>query len=466
MQIRLYINNELCHNLTQLQEHLKGLSYGSEIFSDILEYALCGDLSIWLCEHGHEELGNKIDSLDQSASDSEYMTQLADLLTGKTSSISKPRYTNCFSCDISISSKSSNEVSVLLYMTPIAYINENFEIKVSCGWGTKARVFNPSQYENDITNKEIIVFHRRNNKEIGPIVVAIDGEQVFNESINEQTDKSERNQSVSMDSNSDCNYLNDDELKDFLLNLIDFKILEWNEDNITLHLYFPQTIMNCYREIFRKNDLIDTISDEEYDINLSKTIELSCKELPGWPSKLPEYETFKFYLSFLKNLFFKNANGDIHIRIPKQKLCACFGIKERVGGIIIPRNDIEQHYSLNILELGFKNSGLEIIKQPFEIHRGQSELLAYRYQGKYGFISKDGKIHTMPLYDDAGCFNWDLAPVKKDGKYGYIDPLGNEVIPFVYSYATVFSHLGVATVIINGSKKGIRTDGTLFELKL
>ena len=54
MQTRLYINNELCHNLTQLQEHLKGLSYGSEVFSDILEYALCGDLSIWLCEHGHD----------------------------------------------------------------------------------------------------------------------------------------------------------------------------------------------------------------------------------------------------------------------------------------------------------------------------------------------------------------------------------------------------------------------------
>lgn len=217
--------------------------------------------------------------------------------------------------------------------------------------------------------------------------------------------------------------------------------------------------MNYKKEIFRKNDLIDIISDEEYDINLPKTIELSCKELPGWPSKLPEYETFKFYLSFLKKLFFRKANGDIHIIIPKQKLCACFGIEERVGGIIIPRNDIEQHYSLNILELGIKYSGFEIVKQHFEIHG--SELLAYRSQGKYGFISKKGHIHTMPIYDDAGCFNWNLAPVKKDGKYGYIDPDGKEVIPFVYSHADEFNPIGVATVVIDGKKKSISTNGTI-----
>ena len=50
-----------------------------------------------------------------------------------------------------------------------------------------------------------------------------------------------------------------------------------------------------------------------------------------------------------------------------------------------------------------------------------------------------------PQYEDAGSFSQDLAAVKKDGKWGYIDMEGNTVIPFQFDYAFPFSE-GLAVV--------------------
>ena len=43
-----------------------------------------------------------------------------------------------------------------------------------------------------------------------------------------------------------------------------------------------------------------------------------------------------------------------------------------------------------------------------------------------------------PQYEDAGIFSNDLAPVKKDGKWGYIDLKNKTVVPFEYDYACFF----------------------------
>lgn len=50
-----------------------------------------------------------------------------------------------------------------------------------------------------------------------------------------------------------------------------------------------------------------------------------------------------------------------------------------------------------------------------------------------------------PQYEDADSFSQDLAAVKKDGKWGYIDMEGNTVIPFQFDYAFSFSE-GLAVV--------------------
>lgn len=62
----------------------------------------------------------------------------------------------------------------------------------------------------------------------------------------------------------------------------------------------------------------------------------------------------------------------------------------------------------------------------------------FKYDDKYGFIDKTGKIAIPAIYDYTdtnvgyGIFKDGLAWMCKDGKYGCIDKSGNVVIPFIY----------------------------------
>ncbi|MDQ3394848.1 MAG: WG repeat-containing protein [Bacteroidota bacterium] len=73
---------------------------------------------------------------------------------------------------------------------------------------------------------------------------------------------------------------------------------------------------------------------------------------------------------------------------------------------------------------------------------------------KYGFFNLiENKAITAYEYDMAYNFNNGLAPVKKNGKWGYIDKKNNLVIDFKYDDASAFSD-GLAVVKVD-SKKGI-----------
>ena len=51
-----------------------------------------------------------------------------------------------------------------------------------------------------------------------------------------------------------------------------------------------------------------------------------------------------------------------------------------------------------------------------------------------------------------------LAPVKKDGKWGYIDKKGDVVVPFKFDFADTFSD-GIATVAKKDKFSFIDTSG-------
>ncbi len=58
-------------------------------------------------------------------------------------------------------------------------------------------------------------------------------------------------------------------------------------------------------------------------------------------------------------------------------------------------------------------------------------------------------------YDENALFNFGLALASKNGKWGFIDKSGNEVIPFIYEYLSDFGPEGLAAACreINGVKK-------------
>ena len=84
-------------------------------------------------------------------------------------------------------------------------------------------------------------------------------------------------------------------------------------------------------------------------------------------------------------------------------------------------------------------------------------LAPVKKDGKWGFIDKQGAMVIQPQYDDfmAGGADYrvirdGLAAVKQDGKWGYIDRTGGTVIPFTWEYADQFSE-GYAVVGSGGT---------------
>ena len=80
-----------------------------------------------------------------------------------------------------------------------------------------------------------------------------------------------------------------------------------------------------------------------------------------------------------------------------------------------------------------KNGLGETVMDCFESMKS-NEISLYRVcrEGKWGYIDKTGREVIPCKYDDASSFSEGLAKVKKSGKYGFIDKTGREVVPFIY----------------------------------
>ena len=76
-------------------------------------------------------------------------------------------------------------------------------------------------------------------------------------------------------------------------------------------------------------------------------------------------------------------------------------------------------------------------------------LVGAKLNGKWGFIDKTGKEVIPFKYDYAEEFINGLARVKLNGKYGFIDKTDKEVIPFKYDDARSFRN-GLMAVKLNG----------------
>ncbi|MFO7722985.1 MAG: WG repeat-containing protein [Bacteroidales bacterium] len=61
------------------------------------------------------------------------------------------------------------------------------------------------------------------------------------------------------------------------------------------------------------------------------------------------------------------------------------------------------------------------------------DLAVVQKEFAYGYINKEGKFAIEPVYEEAKDFADGLAAVKKDGKWGFIDTLGNTRVPFQFT---------------------------------
>ena len=77
------------------------------------------------------------------------------------------------------------------------------------------------------------------------------------------------------------------------------------------------------------------------------------------------------------------------------------------------------------------------------------DLALVQREGKYGFIDKLGNEIVALKYDDALPFSENLAAVEQNEKFGFIDTTGKVVIDFLFNDAASFS-AGLAKVENNG----------------
>ena len=82
-----------------------------------------------------------------------------------------------------------------------------------------------------------------------------------------------------------------------------------------------------------------------------------------------------------------------------------------------------------------------------EAHLFSDELAFVKVNGKYGYIDKKGNWVIQPMFDNAFYFEDGLASVGVNQKYGFIDKKGNWVIQPMFDEAEVFvDELALVTV--------------------
>ncbi len=75
----------------------------------------------------------------------------------------------------------------------------------------------------------------------------------------------------------------------------------------------------------------------------------------------------------------------------------------------------------------------------------QDRYIKINKQGKWGFVDRQGKEVVKTIYDNVFSFNEELCCVEKNELFGYINRKGEEVVPIQYDCACSFSE-GLACV--------------------
>lgn len=178
----LYINNEHCLDIKQLKQYFYDLQEGSDIYLDLLDYSRHGDLFHWLNEHNEKDLASSVDSIDTNFGDSDYMNKLTEVMVssvGIAPLFSKPLFEKCV--DLSISSK---EVKYDTFFIELSFeillaVNENYEIKITTGWGTRGFILNPIDFEEHKNYQASFMFHKRVGKDINELLILVDDSKLI-----------------------------------------------------------------------------------------------------------------------------------------------------------------------------------------------------------------------------------------------------------------------------------------------
>jgi|GEM_PF-6604676 len=104
-----------------------------------------------------------------------------------------------------------------------------------------------------------------------------------------------------------------------------------------------------------------------------------------------------------------------------------------------------------------KSTGSEVLPPVYDAiyQTGKEYYTIVKDQKYYGLMHKSGKIIMPAIYDEEiKNFTPDKPfPAKKNGKFGYLNAQGNEVVPFIYDWAGDFSDLSFGYAQVGSNDK-------------
>ena len=102
---------------------------------------------------------------------------------------------------------------------------------------------------------------------------------------------------------------------------------------------------------------------------------------------------------------------------------------------IIPNT--EEWYSVSLLLIKQQREQEE--KEQYLLQLPDDFFILHKEEGKYGFIDNEGKEIIPCIFNGARPFHEGLARVEKERKYGFINKAGKIVIPCIYNFANPFN---------------------------
>ena len=173
----------------------------------------------------------------------------------------------------------------------------------------------------------------------------------------------------------------------------------------------------------------------------------------------------------------KNSGWDdaiIYLSVCQNKK---WGLIDASNNIIVPciYDVITDFFKSDYLALAIKNGkygaidiyGDIVIPCEYEdlqltFHWSEKGLPIYaKKQGKFGYIDEKNNILISFKYSTANRFGkYKLAPVSINGKYGFVNVKGEEIIPLLYEFSDEFN-AGLAAVVKNGKVGFVDTYGRI-----
>ncbi len=170
--------------------------------------------------------------------------------------------------------------------------------------------------------------------------------------------------------------------------------------------------------------------------------------------------------------FIYRSAGDFNEGLAYVQKDGRYGYIDKTGNIVIPLNFTSAiDFSDGLAVVGYGNNIWYIIDKTCDIKNTKELLTQYTNvtgfkegfvevykDGKHGFVDQTGREVVPPIYDYVQDFSEGFAQVKKDGKYGFVDQTGKEVVPLIYDSVDSFSD-GLARVEKDGKRNYIDKTG-------